>query len=91
MQLIILASGKGSRLKEKTSKKPKCLVEVNGKPIIDYMSILIEKKNTLIVTGYRANLLKKNLVVIKLFITKIIYQPIWFIAFFQFIKKFIKM
>ena len=44
MQLIILASGKGSRLKEKTSKKPKCLVEVNGKPIIDYMSILIEKK-----------------------------------------------
>ncbi len=60
MQLIILASGKGSRLKEKTSKKPKCLVEVNGKPIIDYMSILIEKKNTLIVTGYRANLLKKK-------------------------------
>lgn len=44
MQLIILASGKGSRLKEKTSNKPKCLVKVNGKSIIDYMSELIKKK-----------------------------------------------
>ena len=60
MQLIVLASGKGSRLKEKTSKKPKCLVEVNGRTIIDYMSELIEKKNTLIVTGYKSNLLKRK-------------------------------
>jgi choline kinase len=60
MQLIILASGKGSRLKEKTSNKPKCLVKVNGKSIIDYMSELIKKKNTLIITGYKSNLLLKK-------------------------------
>ena len=39
MQLIILVSGKGSRLKNKTAKKPKCSSQ--QKPIIDYMSNLI--------------------------------------------------
>ena len=37
MILIILASGLGKRLKGKTNKIPKCLVKVNGKPIIQYM------------------------------------------------------
>ena len=40
MQLIILASGRGSRLEELTNQIPKCLVNINNKPIIGY-----QKKN----------------------------------------------
>ena len=34
MQLIVLAAGKGSRLPAKYRKKPKCLVELNSKPLL---------------------------------------------------------
>jgi len=33
---FVLAAGIGSRLKELTEKKPKCLIEVNNKPILLY-------------------------------------------------------
>ena len=60
MILIILASGSGKRLKSKTSKIPKCLVEVNGKPIISYMEKFINHfDKVFVVAGYRANKLKK--------------------------------
>jgi L-glutamine-phosphate cytidylyltransferase len=36
MRAIILAAGRGSRLKDFTSDKPKCMVELKGKPLIDY-------------------------------------------------------
>ena len=35
MNLIILASGKGSRLKSLTKNKPKCLIKIRGKTIIE--------------------------------------------------------
>ena len=70
MQLIILASGKGSRLKNKTAKKPKCLVEVNKKPIIDYMSNLINSYKTIIVTGFKSHLLEKKFGKEKIFYNK---------------------
>ena len=38
MKLLILASGKGSRLNKLTKKKPKCLVNVLNKPIISYLT-----------------------------------------------------
>ena len=34
MNLIILASGKGSRLKKLTKNNPKCLLKIKGKTII---------------------------------------------------------
>ena len=37
MQLIVLASGRGSRLENYTNDKPKCLVQVRDKPIISYL------------------------------------------------------
>ena len=34
MQAVILAAGKGTRFKDMTAEKPKCMVEVNGETLI---------------------------------------------------------
>ncbi len=61
MQLIILASGRGSRLKKLTSKIPKCLVKIRSKTIIDYISENFKKFNqTIILTGYQSNLINNK-------------------------------
>ena len=61
MQLIILASGRGSRLKKLTERIPKCLIKVRSKPIIDYMSENFKKFNqTIILTGYKSALVNKK-------------------------------
>lgn len=36
LQAVILAAGTGSRLGDQTEKKPKCLIEIGGKPIITH-------------------------------------------------------
>tara|TARA_B110000027_G_C16061087_1_gene274551 strand:- start:83 stop:793 length:711 start_codon:yes stop_codon:yes gene_type:complete len=60
MKLLILASGQGKRLKNKTYTKPKCLVKVKDKSIIEY---LIEHfhlfKKVIIVGGHKYSKLKK--------------------------------
>ena len=62
MQLVILASGKGSRLKNETKNIPKCLVKVNKTSIIDYNKKFFSKfKNITIVTGYKSKLIQKKL------------------------------
>lgn len=33
---IILAAGRGSRMKHLTDNKPKCLNELHGKPLLQY-------------------------------------------------------
>lgn len=43
MQAIILAAGMGKRLKELTKDNTKCMVEVNGVPLIDRMLHQLEK------------------------------------------------
>ena len=61
MKLIILASGKGSRLKNLTKNKPKSFVKIRGKSIIDRVldnSKLFKK--TIIVTGYKSSLIRKK-------------------------------
>ena len=61
MNLIILASGKGSRLKRLTKNNPKCLLKIKGKTIIQRIlenSKLFKK--TIIVTGYKSTVLKKK-------------------------------
>ena len=63
MRAIILAAGRGSRLKSMTKENPKCLLMVKNKTLLDRI-ILNLKKNKIskisIVTGYKNKLIKKK-------------------------------
>lgn len=64
MKMIILAAGEGSRLRPLTNDKPKCMVEFNGKPIVDYILKATYEcgiKDITIVNGYKGNVLEKHL------------------------------
>ena len=83
MHLLILASGRGSRLKKATSKHPKCFVKVKQKKIIDHIAENFYKfEDIIIATGYKSSLLKKNFLEQNLHITNIILLLIWFIPCF---------
>ncbi|MBS3742295.1 MAG: phosphocholine cytidylyltransferase family protein [Candidatus Cloacimonetes bacterium] len=61
---IILAAGRGSRLKERTLEKPKPMTKINNIPIIDNLieELINQKiKNIIIVIGYMAEKFKKHL------------------------------
>lgn len=45
MKCFLLAAGKGTRLFPITSSLPKCLVEINGKPLMYYWFKLLQKYN----------------------------------------------
>tara|TARA_Y100001970_G_C14182067_1_gene830373 strand:- start:421 stop:600 length:180 start_codon:yes stop_codon:yes gene_type:complete len=56
MKMIILAAGQGTRLSPLTDNKPKCMVEYNGKSIIDYILDVAEDcsiKDINIINGYK--------------------------------------
>ena len=56
MQLVILASGSGKRLKRLTKSKPKCFVKIKNKKIIDYLKINFKYfREVIIVVGYKKN------------------------------------
>ncbi len=58
MNVIILAAGKGSRMKDLTKNKPKCFLKINGVTLIERLINQLKKlkvKDISIVTGYRAN------------------------------------
>lgn len=59
MKAIILAAGIGSRLQPMTNKKPKTLVDVNGKPmlghIIDAINSINEVDEIIICTGFESS------------------------------------
>ena len=62
MQAIILAAGMGKRLKDLTADKTKCMVEVNGVPLIKRMLGQLDKlqlERIVIVVGYQAESLIK--------------------------------
>ncbi len=63
MILVVLASGRGSRLGKITDNKPKCLIKIHkNRTLLDHLS---EKfylfKKIIIVTGYKSKILEKNL------------------------------
>lgn len=64
MKAVILAAGKGSRLYPLTTDIPKCMIEVGGRPLIDWQLEAIEKigiKDTLVVVGYQKEAIQKHL------------------------------
>ena len=62
MKAIILAAGQGTRLRPLTDHKPKCLVELAGKPLLEYQLDTLRAcgiNDIHIVGGYRADQLRK--------------------------------
>ncbi|MBU0485000.1 MAG: phosphocholine cytidylyltransferase family protein [Proteobacteria bacterium] len=60
MKAIILAAGRGSRMKHLTDNKPKCLIELHGRPLLEHqLSALTEAgiEDIGIITGYKRELL----------------------------------
>lgn len=64
MKAIILAGGQAKRLKSITDNKPKCLLRINEKSIIDYQIKALKKNNIkeiIIVVGFQAKKLMQYL------------------------------
>lgn len=60
MKAIILAAGRCSRMKDLTDDRPKCLVELRGKPLLEWQLIALRAagiSEIAIVTGYKRELL----------------------------------
>lgn len=65
MKVIILAAGQGTRLRPLTDDRPKCMVEVNGRSIIERQldtiySCGIQDEDITIICGYRSDVLKNR-------------------------------
>ena len=62
MQVILLAGGKGTRLTEETSTRPKPMVEIGGKPILWHIMGIYASygfKDFLIACGYKGEMIKE--------------------------------
>jgi len=60
MKAIILAAGRGSRMKSLTDDRPKCLVEFRGKPLLEWQLQALGAagiNKIAIVTGYKRELI----------------------------------
>jgi len=78
MQAVILAAGMGKRLKNLTAKNTKCMVEVNGKSLIERMLSILNKKKLskiIIVVGYEGQRLIDHIAALRDVTTPIFY--IW--------------
>ena len=63
MRAIILAAGEGKRLRPYTNNKPKCMVEIEGKSLIDRQINVLNKNgidDIIIIGGYKSEMLKEK-------------------------------
>ena len=63
MRLIILAAGQGTRLRPLTNDRPKCLVKLAGKSLLDWQLEIAERcgiKDVIVVGGFCAELLDRS-------------------------------
>jgi len=70
---VILAAGRGSRLGSLTDQKPKCLVELGGKPLLHWQISALTAggiQQVYVVTGYRRDLIEAQQV-------ETIHNPEW--------------
>jgi len=61
MKAIILAAGRGSRMRDMTDAKPKCLVELHGEPLLHHQLRSLQEAGIgkiAIVTGYHCKMLQ---------------------------------
>ncbi|HRH24416.1 MAG TPA: nucleotidyltransferase family protein [Candidatus Paceibacterota bacterium] len=63
MQAVIMAAGEGKRMRPLTLERPKPLIEVSGKPIIEHVidALPAEIDELIIVIGYKGDMIKKHL------------------------------
>lgn len=61
---ILLIAGGGSRLKNISGDLPKCMVSINGKPLLERILYFLEKggiEKTILVTGYQADHIRQSI------------------------------
>src|SRR5689334_14110650 len=61
MKAVILAAGKGTRMRELTNELPKPMLKVQGKPILEHIVkgiLAAGVKEIFIVTGFRADVIE---------------------------------
>jgi choline kinase len=64
VQAIILAAGEGKRLMPLTADRPKCMIEIAGRPILGHQMDALAKwgvKRSVVVTGSHADVIEKYL------------------------------
>ncbi len=64
MKAIILAAGQGKRLLPYTKERPKCLVEIAGRPILEWQLLVLSSqgiKEVVVMVGYKAEMVKEFL------------------------------
>ncbi len=76
MKVFILAAGEGRRLLPLTEKVPKCMIEIDGRPLLFYAIENIKKtglkeKDIVLIVGHRKEAIEKRISPI----IKIIYNP----------------
>lgn len=62
-RVIILAAGQGTRLRPYTDDRPKCLVEIGGRSLLDRQLDVLEAtglRDVIVVAGYRADLIPRD-------------------------------
>jgi choline kinase len=63
VKAIILAAGRGSRMKSLTDEHPKCLVELRGKPLLEWQLESLRAagiSDIAVVTGYKREVLAER-------------------------------
>ncbi len=61
MKVIILAAGEGKRLRPFTLERPKCMVEIGGKSLLERQLLVLDHKeisDVIIIGGYKIEMLK---------------------------------
>jgi bifunctional UDP-N-acetylglucosamine pyrophosphorylase/glucosamine-1-phosphate N-acetyltransferase len=63
MQAVILAAGEGKRMRPLTLMRPKPLIEVSGRPVIEHILDALPKEvdDVIIVVGYKGDMIRAHL------------------------------
>jgi glucose-1-phosphate cytidylyltransferase len=60
MKVLILAGGLGTRFAEETEKRPKPMIEINGKPILNHIMDIYAKQgfnDFIVAAGYKSEMI----------------------------------